>query len=77
MYTYQSNISDVQDITDQHRAVVPDVLPTKKNKASDVLTIFSDRCTVKFCQRDGLVDTLKGRWCNVCRSVMQTTIYMD
>ncbi|KIJ61933.1 hypothetical protein HYDPIDRAFT_70921, partial [Hydnomerulius pinastri MD-312] len=39
----------------------------KKKQAEDILTMFSECCTVKFCHSDGKVETLKGHWCNECR----------
>ncbi|KIK75894.1 hypothetical protein PAXRUDRAFT_171347, partial [Paxillus rubicundulus Ve08.2h10] len=42
----------------------------KKRRADGVLTIFSDRCMVKFCHTGpgGILETVKGRWCNVCKA---------
>lgn len=42
---------------------------SKKKQAGDLLTIFTEKCSVKFCHTDGKVEVLKGRWCNECRSV--------
>ena len=39
----------------------------KKQQADDVLTIFSDRCTVNFVLLNGNTEVLKGCWCNECR----------
>ncbi|KAG6372033.1 hypothetical protein JVT61DRAFT_8735 [Boletus reticuloceps] len=39
--------------------------PLKKQHAADILTIFSDHCTVKFCHENRKVKELKGRWCNM------------
>jgi len=41
--------------------------PTKKAEAKDLLTIFSDRMTVKFVKDDHTVEELVGRWCNICK----------
>lgn len=56
---------------DEHelRVPLPQTLKTKKRQADDLLTIFSDRCTVKFSHSTGKMNTLRGRWCNVCKSV--------
>ncbi|KIK91264.1 hypothetical protein PAXRUDRAFT_98279, partial [Paxillus rubicundulus Ve08.2h10] len=42
----------------------------KKKWEDNVLTIFSDQCTVKFCYAGpgGILETVKGRWCNVCKA---------
>jgi hypothetical protein len=53
---------------EQHRATVPAMAVSRKKQAEDILTVMSERCTVKFCHPEGKVDTLKGRWCNECRS---------
>ncbi|KIK76499.1 hypothetical protein PAXRUDRAFT_62771, partial [Paxillus rubicundulus Ve08.2h10] len=39
----------------------------KKKKAEDVLTIFSNCCTVKFYHLDGKEETLCSCWCNKCK----------
>ncbi|KIM50331.1 hypothetical protein SCLCIDRAFT_145794, partial [Scleroderma citrinum Foug A] len=44
----------------------------KKHQADDILTIFSDKCTVKFTQTDGTtgegwVETVRGQWCDICK----------
>ncbi|KAG2156748.1 uncharacterized protein EDB93DRAFT_1101185 [Suillus bovinus] len=39
---------------------------TKKNNADDLLTIFSECITVKFCSPDGEVATKVGHWCLEC-----------
>ena len=41
--------------------------PVKKECAQDILTIFSDHYKVKFCNSNGAVEVLTGRWCNVCK----------
>ena len=41
--------------------------PVKKECAQDILTIFSDLYKVKFCNSNGAVEVLTGRWCNVCK----------
>ncbi|KAF8622299.1 hypothetical protein AX15_007132, partial [Amanita polypyramis BW_CC] len=39
----------------------------KKQKADDVLMIFSKHCTVKFVLSNRNAQVLKGRWCNECK----------
>ncbi|KIM65340.1 hypothetical protein SCLCIDRAFT_88680, partial [Scleroderma citrinum Foug A] len=42
----------------------------KKRNTKDLLTIFSDRVTVRFVRKNGpsnKVDVKTGRWCNVCK----------
>ncbi|KZS92167.1 hypothetical protein SISNIDRAFT_486701 [Sistotremastrum niveocremeum HHB9708] len=51
---------------------LPPSRPTKKESVRDLLTIFSDTVKVKFTVKDDdnevvAVQTLKGRWCLVCR----------
>jgi len=53
----------------QQQDDVPSKKQTNKNSADDLLTIFSERTTVKFCSPDGQVATKVGRWCKECRSV--------
>jgi hypothetical protein len=55
------------ELKEQHHAPLPEVLGRKK-KAEDILTIFSDKCTVKFSfPGSGKVEVLNGRWCNECK----------
>ena len=56
-----------QNLSDDDNASIPRELPVKKQRATDLLTIFSDTCMVKFCHPDGKVESLKGRWCKVCK----------
>jgi hypothetical protein len=60
----QNNDSDSP--VEHHDVPVPDEVKMK-NKAEDLLTIFSDRCTVKFVSTNGEVETKVGRWCLVCK----------
>ncbi|KIK77283.1 hypothetical protein PAXRUDRAFT_167376, partial [Paxillus rubicundulus Ve08.2h10] len=39
----------------------------KKRNTKDLLTIFSDRITIKFVSTDGKVETKVGQWCTVCK----------
>src|SRR5271168_5661651 len=41
--------------------------PTKKDSTLDLLTMMSDRVTVKFMVADGTSLTEVGRWCNPCK----------
>ncbi len=41
----------------------------KIDMTRDLLTIFSERVTVKFVDEDGSVEE-DGRWCNICRYVL-------
>ena len=45
---------------------MPEMLEVKQ-RALDVLTIFSETCDVKFCHSDGKIEVKKGRWCKVCK----------
>ncbi|KIM64094.1 hypothetical protein SCLCIDRAFT_115769 [Scleroderma citrinum Foug A] len=47
-------------------ASVPELLEVKQH-AQDLLTIFSETCTVGFCHVDSKVEVLKGQWCTVCK----------
>ncbi|KIM62813.1 hypothetical protein SCLCIDRAFT_83566, partial [Scleroderma citrinum Foug A] len=38
-----------------------------KHRALDILTIFSNRCIMRFSNKEtGVVNTLSGHWCNEC-----------
>ena len=53
----------------RHHAIVPEKsVDAKKKKAADIRTIFSELCTVKFVYSDGNVESLRGHWCDICRS---------
>ncbi|OJA08053.1 hypothetical protein AZE42_13995 [Rhizopogon vesiculosus] len=58
---------DSDGLQEIHHATVPDARKTKKRSADDVLTVFLDRCMVKFCETNGNIKTVKGRWCNICK----------
>ena len=45
---------------------MPELLEVKQ-RAQDLLTIFSETCDVRFFLPNGKVDVLKGRWCTVCK----------
>ncbi|KAF8675337.1 hypothetical protein AX14_005119 [Amanita brunnescens Koide BX004] len=55
------------ELKEQHCAPLPEVLE-KKKKAKDLLTIFSEKRSVKFSfPASGKVKVLKGHWCNECK----------
>ena len=55
------------ELEEQYHAPLPEVLE-KKKKAKDLLTIFSEKCSVKFSfPASGKVEVLTGRWCNECK----------
>ncbi|OJA19808.1 hypothetical protein AZE42_12301 [Rhizopogon vesiculosus] len=45
------------DLGAQHKAYLPDLLTIKKQWASDLLIVFTEKCTMKFVGIDGVVDT--------------------
>ncbi|KAG1906583.1 uncharacterized protein F5891DRAFT_1181996 [Suillus fuscotomentosus] len=49
------------DLGVQHKANIPAPLATKKQWANDLLTVFTQKCTVKFVGIDGVVDMKRGR----------------
>ncbi|OAX39967.1 hypothetical protein K503DRAFT_865021 [Rhizopogon vinicolor AM-OR11-026] len=49
------------DLGAQHKADPPDLLTIKKQRASDLLNVFTEKCTVKFVSVDGL-QMLKFSW---------------
>lgn len=54
--------------------IIPDRCRSGKQRALDVLTIFSDHCIVKSIhKKGGAVKMIQGHWCNKCRSVIQST----
>ncbi|KAG1859620.1 hypothetical protein DFJ58DRAFT_726327 [Suillus subalutaceus] len=55
------------DLGVQHKAEIPAPLATKKQQANDLLTVFTQKCTVKFIGIEGVVDKKRGRWCIVCK----------
>jgi hypothetical protein len=57
---------DESDLEEHHRAEIPTLLPVKKDSTKDLLTIFSDRVTVKFKSGETF-ETIKGRWCLPCK----------
>ncbi|KAG2139883.1 hypothetical protein BD769DRAFT_1350497 [Suillus cothurnatus] len=62
-----SDSEESNDLDERHRADLPDKLQTKKNSADNMLIIFSDHCDVKFTSLNGVVETKKEHWCNVCK----------
>jgi hypothetical protein len=59
-------VKDESDLEERHQGDIPDTLIVKKDTTKDLLTIFSDRLTVKF-KKGGITKAVKGRWCNPCR----------
>ncbi|KAH9166871.1 hypothetical protein EDB89DRAFT_1910346 [Lactarius sanguifluus] len=65
--------TDAEDIIlldglkDRHNASLPVVTKTKADSTQDLLLVFSDRKSITFKSARDSKDTLKGRWCNVCR----------
>lgn len=57
---------DAGDSEHDHTSIAPDEIKIQ-NSADDLLTIFSDRCTVKFVSTTGEVETKVGRWCLICK----------
>jgi hypothetical protein len=55
------------DLGVQHKADNPAPLATKKQWADDLLTVFIQKCMVKFIGIDGAVDTKRGHWCIFCK----------
>lgn len=58
---------DASDLEDRHIAEIPENLNVKKERAKDLLTIFSDLVTVKFKHAGDEDETVKGRWCLQCK----------
>lgn len=53
---------------DRHdTATLPEALKPKNKTAEDLLTVFSEKCTVKFVKSDGGVEQKRGHWCNICK----------
>ncbi|OJT02272.1 Zinc finger BED domain-containing protein RICESLEEPER 2 [Trametes pubescens] len=46
---------------------LPGKVKMKVDQTADLLTIFSARVTVHFKSKNGEVDELRGRWCELCR----------
>ena len=53
-------------LEERHQAPVAKKLRVKGDSVRDVLTIFTDRTTVKF-SNEGKLETVKGRWCLICK----------
>jgi hypothetical protein len=54
-------------LNEHHRGTELQAKPTKKDSTLDLLTMMSDRVTVKFMLADGTSLTEVGRWCNPCK----------
>ncbi|KIK05364.1 hypothetical protein K443DRAFT_3861 [Laccaria amethystina LaAM-08-1] len=53
---------------DPHRILIPSMVQSKKDLARDVQLIFTDPIKVKVVLKDNRVETLSGRWCNICKN---------
>jgi hypothetical protein len=59
--------SDSEDgLHTQHRIPITAEVLTQKDKAKDLRLIFSDKVKASFI-KDGSTETLRGRWCNICK----------
>ncbi|KAF8229373.1 hypothetical protein L208DRAFT_1073781, partial [Tricholoma matsutake] len=54
-------------LDDHHCIEAPPELHVKKDSMKDLSTIFLDLVTVQFT-RGSVVETVKGRWCLVCKA---------
>ncbi|KAH9008548.1 hypothetical protein EDB84DRAFT_1446876, partial [Lactarius hengduanensis] len=54
-------------LKDRHIASLPTFAKTKADSTRDLLLVFSDSKKVIFKTSGGVRETLKGRWCNLCR----------
>ena len=64
-------------LQEQHQADIPAYGKTKKDTTKDLRTVFSDRTPVTFKLKGGEMETLVGRWCNICRLVRSSCIIFD
>ena len=59
-------VKEASGLEEQHRGEILEALAVKKDTMRDLLTVFSDRFTVKFKKGDK-IQVLKGQWCLPCR----------
>jgi hypothetical protein len=59
------------DENDDREFSIPQQLNVKKDSTKDLLTIFSDLVTVKFKRNSADMETVRGRWCLLCKYVTQ------
>ena len=59
---------------EHHNISIPAEVNTQKEKAKDLQLIFSDRVKVQFTAKDGKVSTVAGRWCMLCKYVINFLI---
>ena len=52
---------------DKHHGELQAARHVKKQNTKDLLTIFSDRVTVRFINMDAREELKLGRWCMVCK----------
>lgn len=55
------------DVHAEHRGEPEGAHNIKKRNTKDLLTIFSDRVTVRFVKTEGEAELRVGRWCLVCK----------
>jgi hypothetical protein len=60
-------LTSSQDGDDIDSAIAPQERAAKAESSKDLLTIFSDCLEVKFTNKDGSSQQLRGRWCLICR----------
>jgi hypothetical protein len=61
-------------LDDIHRAGIPDQKAVKADSTRDMLTVFTDKVSVKFTHKNGGTETVKGRWCLICKYVLRATL---
>ncbi|KAI6018293.1 hypothetical protein EDC04DRAFT_2576528, partial [Pisolithus marmoratus] len=55
-------------LEEHHHVAVPAMVASKKKHAEDILTIFLEKCSVKFVHTDSRVEMLTGCLCSECWS---------
>ena len=67
---YMSCIKIEDDLEDRHYGTIPKKHEMKKTKANDILTVFSQCCSVTFTHsKKKHHESIKGCWCMICGSV--------
>ncbi|GLB39419.1 hypothetical protein LshimejAT787_0605810 [Lyophyllum shimeji] len=54
-------------LQEKHTLPMPSAQPVKKESTKDLLLIMSDKVTVRFMNADKTSETVRGRWCSVCK----------
>ncbi|KAF8804814.1 hypothetical protein BYT27DRAFT_7225171 [Phlegmacium glaucopus] len=62
------NEGEDDGLNDHQQGARLEEMPIKKDSTLDLLTIMSDKVVVKFKTVPDKFDTVKGRWCNICKS---------